>query len=176
MIGRTSMALCFALGILAGPGDGGVEVGDVDDVVAGQVLLGLGERPVARERLATADPHGRRGLVAVQRVAREHRTGGDELLGVRAVSLALGIGLRRAAFGCRLRVDVDEQHVLHRKPLSLRCRATRAVAFGTTTNGDRGFRPVRTRFLTVRVNRRRGLERERHQTMTSTDEGTGELR
>src|SRR5207248_4686451 len=63
-------------GELRGQLGGPVEVGDVDDVVAAEDLLRLGERAVGGEDLAVADPHRGRRLDALERVA------GHVLLGV----------------------------------------------------------------------------------------------
>ena len=78
MTGRTSMRdeLAARAGDLGRQLEGAVEIGHVDDVVAAERLLGLGERPVGGEALPVLHLDGRRGLGALQRVA------GDELLAV----------------------------------------------------------------------------------------------
>src|SRR3712207_7903443 len=59
------------VGRLRGPGQRGVEVGDVEDVVAAERLAGLGERPVGDELLAVADAHRRGGRDGLQRLAAD---------------------------------------------------------------------------------------------------------
>ena len=95
--------------------DGLVQVGAVDDVVAGDLLLGLGERPVAEQHLAAADPYGRGVLGRAQLVTVEPDAGRVELVGPRHRLVQVGLVRHPVEHG---RVDAHEQHELHR-PLPL---------------------------------------------------------
>ena len=48
-----------------------VEVRALEQEVAGEVLLGLGERTISYERLAAALPHGRRQIRRLQLAGRK---------------------------------------------------------------------------------------------------------
>jgi hypothetical protein len=87
-----------------------VEVGAVEQVEAGDELLGLHERAVGDQRLAVAHPHRDRCVWQVQRPARQPQAAALHLLDI-AGDLAL--------HDCHVRpgwqaVRPDKGHVLHR--------------------------------------------------------------
>src|SRR5512132_2888617 len=67
-------------GELAGPGEGGVQVGGLDDGEPADVLLALGEGPVGGEDLAAAGPHHRGRARRVQPAGEHPGPGRLELL------------------------------------------------------------------------------------------------
>src|SRR5215217_1727567 len=67
-------------GQLAGPGEGGVQVGGLDDGEPADVLLALGEGPVGGEDLAAAGPHHRGRARRVQPAGEDPGPGRPELL------------------------------------------------------------------------------------------------
>ena len=72
LIGRTSTLPSRAGGIFEADLDRVVQVSRLDQVEAGQLLLGLGERTVGDRHPAVPHPHGRRGLDRLERL------GGDQ--------------------------------------------------------------------------------------------------
>ena len=110
--GRTSLRLYFADGSpqLLGP----FEAVDLDEVVATEDLLRLGERPVGHDRLAASYTDGGGCLDALQRLARHHLARADDALGELEPLAHVGllgfvaVELRDAGLA------VDQQHVLHR--------------------------------------------------------------
>src|SRR5262245_34981136 len=90
-----------------------VEVLGVQDGVAGQLLLGLGERAVGDERLATLQTHRRRRARALQPFAAQVEAAGPPGLAVVDGPLhdRLLLGLRERI--PPLLVLVDQQHVAH---------------------------------------------------------------
>src|SRR6266545_2893906 len=97
-----------------------VEVLAVDQVVAAELLLGLGEGPVGGERLAAADLHGGRGAGRLERLAALHQAAVDDVLGELVVGLVLGRALGLGEAG--LLVAVDQQRVFHASSLLARRR------------------------------------------------------
>ena len=99
-----------------GPAEGGVEVGDVDDDVAEERLLRLGERAVGHERLVVADADGGGGRLGVEAVGGDQRAGpaelAHELAPLRHLGVELGGALGRAGVGS----VAEQQHVLHSGP------------------------------------------------------------
>src|SRR5438132_904048 len=86
-----------------------VEVARLDQVVASERFLGLGERPVGDD--VAADRGGGRGRL--QRVAAEDRAaGGDDLLGEAPVGLHHRLPEVGRRGGVGLFIFVDEDHVL----------------------------------------------------------------
>src|SRR5213593_1019285 len=90
-----------------------VEVLDFDDAVAAQLLLGLGERAIGRDRLAVLQPHGRGGAGQVQRIA-----GLKDAVPSEALAELDSLVVDRLPFLLRhlspqLLVPVHEQHVTH---------------------------------------------------------------
>ena len=67
------------------PGEGGVEIGHVDDVVAAELLLGLGVGAVEHLGLAVGDAHRGRRRRRPQAVAAAHDPGLAHRLGIGAV-------------------------------------------------------------------------------------------
>jgi hypothetical protein len=121
MIGRTSTAPPKGmLGNATGPGDRLVEVGRLDEIIAAELLLRLGERAVDDQRPPLAPAHGRRGRRRLKRVA------GAVLAGLLQVGGVLEPGFHtrrlflrrhgRRRGRRRLLVPVDQQHVSHRRP------------------------------------------------------------
>src|SRR4029079_5003595 len=90
-----------------------VERRDVDEVVAAELLLRLGEWPVGGELLTVADTDGRGGRRRLKRIAGHEHALVLQLLRESAVLgehlVALLIGHRPAP----LLVAVDEKHVIH---------------------------------------------------------------
>ena len=92
--GRTSTLPCQHAGDPRRPGDGLVEVGAVEEVVAAQHLLGLGEGAVGGDdlaALAAEDAHRGSGVGGLQGVAaRQHAGGAGRLAEGHVVSVHLG--------------------------------------------------------------------------------------
>src|SRR5881628_2173071 len=90
-----------------------VEVLDLDDAIAAQLLLGLGERAVGRDRPAVLQPQGGGGAGQVQRIARLEDAVLPEALAVldRLVVDCFPLLLRHLS--PQLLVSVHEQHVAH---------------------------------------------------------------
>src|SRR5207245_11611656 len=103
-----------------------VEVLCIDQVVAAEVLLRLGERPVGHHPLPLPQPHRGRGGDRLERVAGPVVPALHDRLGelpvLREDPLALGSGEPGELRG----VLVNQQHVLHAQPPSSMCRSGRA--------------------------------------------------
>ena len=70
-MGRTSMLPVRTDGNLLSDLEGVVQIPGLDQVVAAQLLLRLGERSVGGGQLAVPRPHGRRRLHRLKRVAAQ---------------------------------------------------------------------------------------------------------
>jgi len=103
----------LGIGMAGGPLEGGVEIVDLDDREAGDLLCGLGEWTVGDEALAGAHAHRGGGLARPQHGAGAQHPRLDHAVAVRGVAgaqrLALDVGQAAEA---RL-VLVDEEQVLH---------------------------------------------------------------
>ena len=112
--GRSSIALNQDTGCLEATSIASIEALAIEQVEAADELLGVGERPVADQRLAVADAHGLGGRRRVQRLA------GDVDARARSVSSTQArLCSRMTAFSSavRLVLDADQLQVLHRAHL-----------------------------------------------------------
>ena len=120
-IGRTSTAPPMrGCGDPRGELDRGVEVGCLEQQVAADRLLELGERAVGGQRPAVLHAHRGRGLGRLELEAGAHAGRLADRL-VRAVdraALVLGKAVPLIRGGCRGGALMDQQHVLHRLLLS----------------------------------------------------------
>jgi hypothetical protein len=99
------------VGQAPGPPERRVEIGDVEDVVAQQVLLRLREGTVADEPLAVAVAHRRGALRRVELVAGDEHADLAHLGGQREPLLErAALRLRPGGVGRA----VDQEHLLHR--------------------------------------------------------------
>src|SRR5690348_4226906 len=118
--------------------DGLVQVGAVDHVVAADLLLGLGERPVADQQFPIADPHGGGVADVAQPVAVQQHTA--------AIHLAEPVGVRGQPGRARGRgvapgglVDAMDQHVPHETASFVHHLSDeRTGALRTTSRTDEG--------------------------------------
>src|SRR5271156_332862 len=103
-------------GAAGGPGESGVEVGDIDEVEAADLLLRVGVRAVKNLRFAVGDVHGGRRGGGLETVRCDPDTSVLESLGVGRVRggglllVGLGHAVPTAFFG------IKHQHILHGKP------------------------------------------------------------
>src|SRR5688572_19140415 len=106
-----------------GPGDRGVEIGNVDQVVTADLFLGVGIRTVEHLRLAVGDANGGRVGRGLQSVRAEECAGLAQGFAVGHVrGHALLLLLRRHIAPAGL-VHVKDKEVLHRGSPSVRRRA-----------------------------------------------------
>src|SRR5580692_11327188 len=112
-------ALCTAAGRRnsSGPGDGLVQISAVEDIVAGELLLGLGEGSVDRQDLAVFHADGGSGVGSPERIYRHEHAALSSLVDHREMILPnllgfLGLHGTEVAF-----LGVDQHHVAHRSLL-----------------------------------------------------------
>lgn len=84
-----------------GPGDGGVEIGDIQDKEAAQRFLCLSKRPVLYPFLAINHADGRRGMGGLQPVSCDQRACLSQRADVGAIEFFLGC----LVFGRHLRAN-----------------------------------------------------------------------
>src|SRR6266508_5191660 len=118
---------------LAGPGDRRIQIGRIDQIVAAELLLGLGEGAIDDDRAAIGESYGGRRRDRLERLAGEVLAGLLQVGGVLPPGVHLS-GLGFGGFGrCGLLVPIDQQQVAHGFSLS-------STVLTETSNGNWAFR------------------------------------
>src|SRR2546425_883093 len=104
-------------GASRGPVERPVEVGDLDDVVAAELLLGFGEGPILHVALAVLEPDRRGKGRRLEPGAADHHAGLGQGLRVSAVGAPVGVLSLLIGAGAEVgRGFIDQDCVLHGLP------------------------------------------------------------